>query len=128
MINRIELLVNHLNNSDMPVLVESISLNEIPNSVVINSDISDSDLFGYYDEFVYHSPKWLDKIHYTNDVKILVINNIDKLKKSEQKRFIEIIKYGKISNFDLPNNYKILLTAMDLNNVSSIIKKLVVII
>lgn len=124
--NRIELLITHLVNSDIPVLVESINLNEIPNSVVIDSNICDSDLFGYYEEFVFHSPGWLDEIQYTNDMKILIINNIDFLKKSEQRKFIDIIKYGQISKFDLPNNYKVLLVASDLSKVACSIKKLVI--
>ena len=47
---------------------------------------------------------------------ILIINGINNLEISEQLKFVEILKYRKISTFDLPKNCFIIVTAYDLKN------------
>ena len=45
---------------------------------------------------------------------MLVINNINEIDVNEQTKFIEILKYKKISTFDLPKDCIIIVTAKNL--------------
>ena len=45
------------------------------------------------------------------DIKILVIDKIDSISKEEQVKFIEILKYRKVSTFELPKDIVIIVTA-----------------
>ena len=64
----------------------------------------------------------------SKDMIVLIINNIDLISKKDQDRFIEILKYRQVSTFDIPDNYRILLTAKNIKNVSKKIIDLVAII
>ena len=44
----------------------------------------------------------------------LVIENINEIKLEEQTKFIEILKYKKVSTFELPKNCLVIVTCSDL--------------
>ena len=114
---RIELLREYLNANVVPILVEKLDISDMPNSIILNSNINDSELVGHYEEFVFYPPKWMEKMYQSKDMIVLIINNIDLISKKDQDRFIEILKYRQVSTFDIPDNYRILLTAKNIKNV-----------
>ena len=59
---------------------------------------------------------WLNQILNTNTSKLLVIDKIDSIPKEEQLKFCELLKYRKISTFELPKNCVIIVTATTINN------------
>ncbi len=125
---RIELLREYLNANVVPILVEKLDISDMPNSIILNSNINDSELVGHYEDFVFYPPKWMEKMYQSKDMIVLIINNIDLISKKDQDRFIEILKYRQVSTFDIPDNYRILLTAKNIKNVSKKIIDLVAII
>lgn len=125
---RIEILKAYLDANVAPILVEKLDISDMPNSIIINSNINDSELVGHYEEFVYYPPKWMEKMYQTNDMVVLIINNIDLINKKEQDRFLEILMYRQVSTFDIPDNYRILLTAKNIKNVSKRIIDVVAVI
>lgn len=125
---RIELLREYLNANVVPILVEKLDICDMPNSIILNSNINDSELVGHYEDFVFYPPKWMEKMYQSKDMIVLIINNIDLISKKDQDRFIEILKYRQVSTFDIPDNYRILLTAKNIKNVSKKIIDLVAII
>ena len=98
-----------------PILVDFISGNIIPNSVFLPANINISELNGQYDNVEYTAPKWLIELNKLNGLPILVIDKIDSIQRNEQVKFIEILKYKKISTFELPENTVIILTATEIN-------------
>ncbi len=50
------------------------------------------------------------KINYV----VLVIENINEIPLEEQTKFIEILKYKKVSTFELPKNCLVIVTCSDL--------------
>ena len=125
---KVELLKIYLEENIVPILVDKLDISDMPNSIIINSNIKDSELVGHYEEFVYHPPKWMEKMYQSDEMIVLIINNIDIVSKKEQERFIEILKYRQVSTFDIPKNYRILLTAKNIKNVSKRIIDLVAVI
>ena len=73
------------------------------NSVVIASDCDVSFLNGHYEKYDFVAPSWY--LELVNNKKIfLIIDNLNGVEAYEQGKFIEIIKYRKVSTFDLPDN------------------------
>ena len=62
-------------------------------------------------------PKWYNDLMDKKDLKnnILVIDNITSIPISEQLKFCEILKYRKISTFELPKNCAIIITCDEVN-------------
>lgn len=125
---RIELIREYLDANVVPILITKLDISDMPNSIIINSNVNDSELVGHYEEFVFYPPKWMEHMYKSKDVIVLVINNIDLISKKQQERFIEILKYRQVSTFDIPENYRILLTARNIKNVSKKIIDLVAVI
>ena len=94
-----------------PVLLENINQKIFEKDVIIESDCDISLLNGHYEGTEFLPPKWYTKL---KENSILVINNINKIPSEEQTKFIEILKYKKISTFDLPKNCIIIVTATNL--------------
>ena len=110
-----ELLYNYIESNVGPILVDFIDGNVIPNSVILPANIDMSELNGYYENVEYISPKWLTELNRLNGLPILVIDKIDSIQRSEQVKFIEILKYKKVSTFELPENTVVILTAKEIN-------------
>jgi len=93
-----------------------IPLQTFPSAIVIEANCEVSELNGHYEGTEFVPPKWYNELLNKTDFKrVLIINEIDKVAKEKQERFIEILKYRKISTFELPNNTVIVITA---NNIS----------
>lgn len=110
-----ELFKSYVKSNVAPLLVDFIDGNNIPNSVVLPSNIEISELNGHYENINYVPPEWLNKITNSTIPTILVINQIDSIPKNEQTKFIEILKYRQISTFELPKNTVIIVTAKEIN-------------
>lgn len=113
---RLNLLESCIKSGVFPVLVQNIPSNSFNNSVIIKSNIDKSELNGHYENTDFCPPHWykelLDKSK-TNYV-VLVIENINEAPLEEQTKFIEILKYKKVSTFELPKNCLVIVTCSDL--------------
>ena len=96
----------------IPLLVEQISSDCFPHSVVIQSNIDKSELNGHYENTDFCPPRWYQELLQKSKANhvILVIENINEIELEEQTKFIEILKYKKVSTFDLPENCSIVVT------------------
>lgn len=115
---RLSLLENYIKAGVSPLLVKDISSNLFSNSVVLKSTIDKSELNGHYENVEFCPPIWYKELLEKNKsgYVILVIENINEISIDEQNKFIEILKYNKISTFELPKNCLIIVTCSDLNN------------
>lgn len=101
-----------------PVLIEDLPNELFEDAVILCNDCDVSLLNGHYEGIDFVAPEWYNilcekcKDHHT----LLIINRINNSSINDQLKFIEILKYHKISTFDLPNNCSILVTASDLEN------------
>lgn len=110
---RMEMLEGLLKSGVSPILLEDFPASIFTDAVVLDSNCSKEELNGHYEEITYCPPEWYKKLN-NLDEKILVISNINKIPAHEQKKFVEILKYKKVSTFDLPKNTVILVTANNL--------------
>lgn len=110
-----ELFTAYLSTNVSPILVDFILGDVIPSSVLIPSTIFKEDLVGKYVGVNYVAPSWFLELTKDKVSKILVIDKIDEINKENQLKFLEILKYRKISTFELPENCIIILTAKTIN-------------
>lgn len=110
-----EILKNYLNSGITTILMENISSDIFDDSVVIKSNIDVSELNGHYEDINFCPPSWYKKLVEKRNP-ILVIENINEINLEEQTKFVEILKYKKISTFDLPKNCIIIVTCSNLKN------------
>lgn len=110
---RMEMLEALLKSGVSPVLLEDFPASIFNDSVVLESDISKENLNGHYEGISFCPPEWYEKLESLSEP-LLVISNINKIPVEEQKKFVEILKYKKVSTFDLPKNTIILVTASNL--------------
>lgn len=109
--DRKEMLLSYVKANVVPVLVDFIFGKDLEEAVVLSSDIGREELNGHYEETEFVPPKWLEEILKNNEGKIIVIDEIDKISKEEQLKFVELLKYKKISTFELPKGCLIIVTA-----------------
>ena len=107
-------LITYISSNVGPILTDLIKSDDITKKVVISSDVDKKELCGYYIEDKYTSPFWYNDL-INNNIKILIIDNIDNISKEEQSKFIELLKYRKISTFDIPKDVVIIVIAKDIN-------------
>ena len=117
-----ELLFSYIKVNIAPIIVDFISAQDIPNAVIIDA-INNPDLFGHFVGTLYLPPEWFEK---TNKNVILVIDNLDKISKEEQLKFKELLKYKKISTFNLPEDMRILVTVENKENLNEEIYSLLI--
>lgn len=114
----LESLKKLLLSNEYPILVENIPNEFFENSVILSNDCDVSLLNGHYEGVNFVAPDWYNIL--TEKCKdshtLLIINGINNINKEEQLKFVEILKYRKISTFDLPKNCSIIVTAYDLKN------------
>ena len=110
---RMEMLEGLLKSKVSPVLIENFPASIFTDAVIIESNCNIEDLNGHYEGMDFMPPEWYKKLENLTE-KVLVISNINKIPVSDQKKFIEILKYKKVSTFDLPSNTIILVTASNL--------------
>ena len=111
-----EMLLSYVKANIAPILVDFIFGQDLEDSIVLPANIDIKELNGYYDDINFMPPKWLNQILNTNTSKLLVIDKIDSIPKEEQLKFCELLKYRKISTFELPKNCVIIVTATTINN------------
>ncbi len=102
--------------NEFPILVEDIPNELFEDAVILSNDCDVSELNGHYEELEFVPPIWYgvlcDKCR-SKDT-ILIINAINNSDLDEQLKFVEILKYRKISTFVLPKNCIIIVTAYNL--------------
>lgn len=112
---KLKLLEEYLKNTDIPILLENVSTDVFNDYVILPSNLDIKELNGHYEETSFNPPKWYDKLLNMKKNKLLVIDKIDSISKEEQAKFIEILKYKKVSTFELPKETKIIITADVIN-------------
>ena len=110
-----ELLLTYLKSNVVPVLVDFLPINDLDFAVTIPANIDMKDLNGHYEGVNFIPPKWLSEILSSTKNKMLVIDKIDTISKEEQLKFVELLKYRKVSTFELPKNCLIIITANEIN-------------
>lgn len=112
---RVILLENYMKSGISPLLISNISSDLFQNSIVIKSNVSNSELNGHYENMDFCPPTWYRELIQKSKIgcSVLIIENIDEIPLEEQTKFIEILKYQKVSTFDLPKNCMIVVTCSD---------------
>lgn len=114
----LESLKNLLFLNECPILIEEVPSELFDNAVILSNDCDISMLNGHYEEINFVAPEWykilLKKCKHEHS--ILIINGINNFSEDEQLKFVEILKYRKISIFELPKNCSIIVTAYDIQN------------
>ena len=113
--NKKKLFLSYIKANIAPVLVDFISGEDLEDAIILPVDINVKELNGHYNGIDFVPPKWFSKILNTGNSRILVIDKIDSISKEEQTKFIELLKYRKISTFKLPKNVIVIVTASDIN-------------
>lgn len=112
-----DLMKNLLETNICPILIEDINSDMFEDAIVLNSNCDLSDLNGHYEGINFMPPEWYTRlINNSNHNSILVIDKINDISLKEQEKFNEILKYRKISTFDLPENFRIIVTCNDLEH------------
>ena len=110
-----EILLSYIKANIAPILVDFMSGKDLPDATILSSNIDAKELNGHYEGENFVPPKWLNEILNSNTSKILVIDKIDTITKEEQMKFVEILKYRKVSTFELPNNCIIIVTVNEIS-------------
>lgn len=110
---RLEMLNEYIKSGITPILIENMPASVFDNATILDANCDISDLNGHYENINFVAPSWYNKLK-QNQTKMLVINNINEIDVNEQTKFIEILKYKKISTFDLPKDCIIIVTAKNL--------------
>lgn len=118
MSNRILEVLN--NNRTWPIIITGMSAKNFPTAVVLPASCPSENLSG-------ENANWLKEIDEKSKTPkqfLLVINKIDSISEEEQQKFCEILKYKSISGIKFPNNMQIVITADDVEKISTPIKSL----
>lgn len=123
---RMEMLEGLLKGGVSPILLEDFPASIFTDGVILDATCDKSELNGHYEGEKFCPPEWYTKLLSLSEP-ILVISNINKIPVDEQKKFVEILKYKKVSTFDLPEKTIILVTANNLeeNKISEDVYSLV---
>ncbi len=110
---RIELLKDYIKYGKAPILVENIPSSVFDMAIVLDATCPMEDLNGHYEGVNFLPPKWYEDLMIKSKQgrPVLLIQQINKIEAQQQKKFIEILKYKKISTFDLPEDCLIVVTA-----------------
>lgn len=114
---QIELLGEYIKAGKSAVLIEELPESLIEKgAVVINSDCSNSELMGNFDNLEYKLPEWYTQLKESSKfhTPVLIIKDINKVSEEEQRKFIELLKYKKVYVNRLPENCMIFVTYSDL--------------
>ncbi len=115
--DRLELLKTYIKSGVSPLLVSDVPLSIFENSVIIKANIDKSELNGHYESINFTPPTWYKELIEKSKEKtsVLIIENINDISIEEQTKFIEILKYKKVSTFDLPKKSIIIVTCTELS-------------
>lgn len=114
---RLILLQNCIKSEMSSFLVQDMPSDFFNNRVTIKSNIDKSELNGHYENTDFNPPLWYKELVQKSKIKpvVLMIENINEIPLEEQTKFIEILKYKKVSTFELPKNCLVIVTCSDLN-------------
>lgn len=112
--NKKELLLSYIKANVAPILVDFISGSDLNSAIILPANTDNDNLNGHYKGLDFVPPKWLNGLLYANR-KVLVIDKIDTISKEDQLKFYELLKYKKISTFELPKDLIIIVTANEIN-------------
>lgn len=118
MSNKILEILN--NNRTWPIIITGMDAKNFPTSVVLSASCPSENLSG-------ENATWLKEIfEKSKNPKpfLLVINKIDSTSEEEQQKFYEILKYKSTNGIKFPNNMQIVITADDIEKISTPIKSL----
>ena len=110
-----EILETYIKSNIAPILIDSLTEVNLPNSVILNANCPKSELNGHYNGTNFEMPQWLKEIKKNKTPTLLIIERIDTISKEEQTKFIEILKYRKVFTFKIPKNTRIIITAKEIN-------------
>lgn len=105
------------NNPTQSILLETDDDMGLENVIPLSAVIPEREL---------HIPtRWHQKVLMkgTQEKVYLLIENIDKISKNEQEKFVPLLKDKRAGNFKLPTNVQIIISAHSLADVSENIKK-----
>lgn len=114
---RLDLLENYIRSGMSPLLVQDMPSTFFSNIVIIKSNIDRSELNGHYENTDFIPPLWYKELVEKSKTKpvVLMIENINEISLEEQTKFVELLKYRKISTFELPRNCLVIATCSDLS-------------
>lgn len=110
------MLETYLKSGISPLLIEDIPSSVFEDAIVIDSNCKIDELNGHYETDNFCAPNWYNGLidNCNKKASVLLIENINLVPYNEQTKFIEILKYKKISTFDIPSNCVIIVTAKNL--------------
>lgn len=114
---QIELLGEYIKVGKGIILIEQVPESVIEKgAVVLESDCSNNEFMGYYDDLEYKIPEWYKKLVDSSKkhTPVLIIKDINKIPEKEQRKFIELFKYKKVYIHKLPENCIIFATYSNL--------------
>lgn len=102
--------------NEFPILIEDLPKELFENAVILSNDCDIKELNGRYEGLEFVPPLWYDILceKCKDNNTILIINGINNCDIEEQLKFVEILKYRKVSTFILPRNCIIIVTAYNL--------------
>ena len=100
---KLMILDSYLKSGLTNILIEDMPKEIFEDEIIIESSCEIEDLNGHYEGTIFMPPIWYQNLINKNK-KILVINDINKIPLQEQPKFNEILKYKKVSTFDLPKD------------------------
>jgi hypothetical protein len=115
---QVDLLGEYIKMGEFAILIEEIPEIVIEKgAVVINSDCSNLELMGHYENLEYVAPKWYDELNESakSHTPVLIIKDINKVPEKEQRKFIELLKHKKIYVNKIPEDCRIFVTYSNSN-------------
>ena len=115
--DKIDIIKSYIETNVAPILIDKVPLTAFPSAIVLEANCGINDLNGHYEGADFVPPIWYNQLlNVTDSKKVLIINGIDTIDLDEQSKFIEILKYRKVSTFDLPDNTVIILLVSEIEN------------
>ena len=100
--SRLKRLEFYLKDCESPILVDFLKPEQFKEPIVLEGNISQEELYGDMS----YDPEWYSKLKNSKKegINYLIINNLAKVDKNEQKKFIHLLKDRKCNNIVLPDN------------------------
>jgi len=115
--NKTEIIKEYIKDNITPIWLEGFNLTMFKDMTVVPPEAPRSDFAVLVGANGPIYPKWyklvMSKQH--KPINLLVFESIDLLSDEEQERFLELVKYRRISNVKLPENCCIILTTAKQN-------------
>lgn len=115
-VEMLNLLEAYIDAGISPILLEDVESKIFHHAVLLEANCDVSLLNGHYEETSFIPPEWYTQIieKSKNRYALFVIEGINQISEEEQLKFLELLKYKKISTFELPKNCVIIATCSHL--------------